>query len=150
MRSYPRNSPEAAARIVALVLIADGHVCRTEFDALTQLNAAHELGLPPDGLPRAVQTLCEDLLMGSYSGGSLMAQVDDVALAALMAEVDDPALQATILDLATAAARADHHLAEGEALVLEAARRHWSDGVPVPEWPTLRMPHAAVNVVTYP
>lgn len=73
-----------------------------------------------------MQTLCEDLLMGAYNGGSLMAQVDDAALAALMAEVDDPALQATILDLATAAARADHHLAEGEALVLEAARRHWA------------------------
>jgi hypothetical protein len=34
MRSYSRNSPEAAARIVALVLIADGHVCRSEFDVL--------------------------------------------------------------------------------------------------------------------
>ena len=30
MRSYPRNSPEAAARIVALVLISDGHVCSSE------------------------------------------------------------------------------------------------------------------------
>ncbi|TDM07960.1 MAG: hypothetical protein C4K60_00040 [Ideonella sp. MAG2] len=149
MRSYPRNSPEAAARIVALVLIADGHVCRTEFDALTQLNAAHELGLPPDGLPRAVQTLCEDLLMGSYSGGSLMAQVDESALAALMAEVDEPALQTKILTLATAAAQADHHLAEGEALVLKAAQRYWSEGAPALPLPPLRMPHAAVAAVGY-
>ncbi len=147
MRSFPRNSPEAAARIVALVLIADGHVCRSEFDVLTQLDAAHELGLPPDGLPRAVQTLCEDLLMGSYSGGSLIAQVDESALAALMAEVDDPLLQAKILTLATAAAQADHHLAEGEALVLEAARRYWAEGVPVQALQPLRMPHAAVAAV---
>lgn len=125
MRSFPRNSPEAAARIVALVLIADGHVCRSEFDALSQLSAARELGLADDGMPQAVQSLCEDLLMGAYAGGSLMAQVDDAALAALMAEVDDPTLQAKVLALATAAARADQHLAEGETLVLEAARRHW-------------------------
>lgn len=57
MRSYPRNSPEAAARIVALVLIADGHVCRSEFDVFEQLDGPRELGLPPDSLPRIVQTL---------------------------------------------------------------------------------------------
>lgn len=128
MRSYPRNSPEAAARIVALVLIADGHVCRSEFDTLNQLDATRALGLSPDGLPQAVQTLCEDLLMGAYSGGDLMAQVDDATLAALMAEVSDPALQATVLHLACAAASADTHLAKGEAFVLEAARRNWGTG----------------------
>ncbi|MDH4418178.1 MAG: TerB family tellurite resistance protein, partial [Acidovorax sp.] len=34
MRSYPRNSPEAVARIIALLLISDGHVSRSELDAL--------------------------------------------------------------------------------------------------------------------
>ena len=47
MRSYPRNSPEAAARIVALMLISDGHVCSSEFDILKQLGAERELGLEP-------------------------------------------------------------------------------------------------------
>jgi hypothetical protein len=47
MRSYPHNSPEAAARIVALVLISDGHVCSSEFDILKQLGAERELGLEP-------------------------------------------------------------------------------------------------------
>ena len=125
MRSYPLNSPEAAARIVALVLISDGHVCRSELDVLNQLDAPRELGLDPDALPRIVQTLCEDLLMGAYAGGSMMAGLDDGALALLMAEVDEPALRRSVLRLALAAARADLHLAEGEALVLDAARRHW-------------------------
>ncbi len=129
MRSYPCNSPEAAARIVALVLIADGHVCRSEFDALTGLDAAGELGLDPDGLPRIVQTLCEDLLMGDPGSGSMLGSVDDHALAALMAEVDEPALQRKVLRLAVAAAQGDRHLADGEILVLEAARRHWAMGV---------------------
>ena len=131
MRTYPRNSAEAAARIVALVLIADGHVCRSEFEALNQLDTARELGLSSEGLPQAVQTLCEDLLMGAHSDRSLIAQVDGAALAAIMAEVQDPTLQAKVLALATAAARDDRHLAEGETLVLEAAQRHWhlSDAV---------------------
>jgi hypothetical protein len=125
MRSYPRNSPEAAARIVALVLIADGHVCRSEVDALNQLDAPRELGLEPDGLPRILQTLCEDLLMGDHGSGSMLGAVDDSSLASLMAEVDEPALQRKVLRLAVAAARADRHLADGEALVLAAVRRHW-------------------------
>lgn len=128
MRAYPRNSPEAAARIVALVLIADGHVCRSEFDALHRLDAPRVLGLPADGLPAIVQTLCEDLLMADPCNGAMSSTLDDASLASLMAEVDDPALQRKVLTLALAAARADRHLADGETLVLNAAHRHW--GIP--------------------
>lgn len=125
MRSYPHNSPEAAARIVALVLIADGRVCSSEFDVLKQLGAEHELGLEPQLLPHIVHTLCEELLEGSDNKGSLMAKVDDRALASLMAEISDPLLQRKVLRLSLAAARADGHLADGETWVVETARRHW-------------------------
>lgn len=125
MRSYPHNSPEAAARIVALVLISDGHVCISEFDILKQLGAERELGLEPQLLPHIVHTLCEELLATGYETGSLMSNVDDSALASLMAEISDPPLQRKVLRLSLAAARADGHLADGESLVLEAARRHW-------------------------
>ncbi len=125
MRSYPHNSPEAAARIVALVLISDGHVCSSEFDILKQLGAEHELGLEPQLLPHIVHTLCEELMASGYASGSLIDNVDDSTLAALMAEISDPVLQRTVLRLALAAARADGHLADGEAMVLEAVRRHW-------------------------
>lgn len=124
MRAYPLNSPEAAARIVALVLIADGHVCRSELDILRELNAARELGLPADGMPGVVQTLCEDLLMSDNSG-SMLGSVDEASLASLMAEVDDPTLQRKVLQFAAAAAQADSLLAEGEAIVMAAAQRHW-------------------------
>ncbi|MBP6505533.1 MAG: TerB family tellurite resistance protein [Rhodoferax sp.] len=125
MRSYPRNSPEAAARIVALVLISDGHVCSSEFDILKKLDAERELGLEPLLLPHIVHTLCEELLLGGYVTGSLMDNVDDSTLASLMAEISDPALQRTVLRLSLAAVRADGHLAEGETVVMEAARHHW-------------------------
>lgn len=125
MRTYPCNSPEAAARLVALVLIADGHVCRSEIDALAHCGAEHELGLAPDTMLRIVQTLCEDLLLGADVSGSLLANIDDSALASLMAEVTDPMLRAKVVRLAKAVADADHHLADGEALVLAAANRVW-------------------------
>lgn len=125
MRSYPHNSPEAAARIVALVLISDGHVCRSEFDTLSKLGAERELGLEPQLLPHLVHTLCEEILATGYASGSLLSNVDDRALASLMAEISDPVLQRKVLRLSMAAARADGYLADGELLVVEAARHHW-------------------------
>ena len=125
MRSYPHNSPEAGARIVALLLISDGHVCSSEFDILKRLGAERELGLEPHLLPHIVHTLCEDLMMGGYATGSLLDNVDDSSFASLMAEISDPALRRTVLRLCLAAARADGHLADGEAMVVEAARHHW-------------------------
>jgi len=125
VRSYPHNSPEAAARIVALVLISDGHVCSSEFDILKQLGAERELRLEPQLLPHIVHTLREELLAGGYESGSLVSNVDDSTLASLMAEISDPALQRKVLRLSLAAARADGHLADGETLVVEAARQHW-------------------------
>ena len=125
MRSYPLNSPEAAARIVSLVLISDGHVCSSEFDILKRLGAERELGLEPQLLPHVFHTLCEELMASGYETGSLMSNVDDSTLASLMAEISDPVLRRKVLRLSLAAARADGHLADGETLVVDAARRHW-------------------------
>lgn len=128
MRSYPLNSPEAAARIVALVLIADGHVCRSEVQALQRLDVERELGLAPGAFAQVVQVLCEDLLTVAYAGSSTMCSVDDETLAALMAEVDDGELQARVLRLAAAAAEADTHRADAEDMVVATARRRWGLG----------------------
>jgi hypothetical protein len=125
LRSYPRNSPEAAARIVALVLISDGQACSSEFDILRQLGAERELGLDPQILPHIVYTLREELLAGGYQAGSLISGIDDSTLARLMAEISDAALQRKVLRLCLAAARADGHLADGETWILNSARQHW-------------------------
>lgn len=127
MRSYPRNSPEAATRIVALVLVSDGHVSRSEFDALKQLDGIGNLGLDTQKIPRIVQTFCEDLLMEGFDGRSILSHVGDGLMASLLAEVDEPQLQAQVLRLATSVAHADRHLSEGETAMLDAIRRIWQN-----------------------
>jgi len=67
MRSYPRHSPQAAARIVALLLIADGHVSRSEMDALYGRDIEHELGLPPSAFGKVRWVFMEHLLGGEHS-----------------------------------------------------------------------------------
>jgi len=138
MRSYPRNSPEAAARIVALVLISDGHVCSAEFNILQQLGAERALGMAPQRLLQIMHTLCEETLLCGYASGPLMDRVGEQTLASLMAEISDPPLQRTVMRLALAAAHADGHLADAETRVVEAARRHWQLGAGLP--PTAAVP----------
>ena len=128
MRSYPRNSSEAAARIVALVLISDGHACSSEFRALSEEDVDRSLCLSPLSFHSIVQTLCEDLLMDGFDGGSILSCVDDVSMASLLAEVDLPELRVKVMRAATAAVDADKHLSAGEAAVLDAIGRHWGLG----------------------
>ena len=125
MRSYPHNSPQAAARIVALLLIADGHVSRAEMDALYGRDIERELGLPPGDFAQVLHTLCEDLLMGMRDRRLLTGSIDDATLAALLAEVSDAPLRHKVLYFADAAATADHHVAPAEAWVMGFALKHW-------------------------
>ena len=124
MRNYPRNSAESAARIVALVLVSDGHACRSELDVVDSANVLNELGLGPVAFRNVLQTLCEDLMLGA-SSGSMLSGVDADSLRSVMAEIDDETLQRKVLNLSMAVAAADAHLADGEAVVLDAARQHW-------------------------
>ena len=125
MHNYPRNSPQAAARLLALAMIADGNVCRSEVDAVRHHGAEAALGLPPRGLNQALQTLCEDLLCSAQSSGSLISCIDDTLLESLIRDVDDPVLQRTVMSAIAAVAAADGHLSEGEQHVFDSMRRCW-------------------------
>jgi hypothetical protein len=128
MRSYPRNSPQAAARIVALALTSDGHVCSSEERALEDLGIATELGVAPAQFAQIVQTLCEDRLVAQRSPELAVGQLDDVEaglLATLIDEIDNPALRRKVMRLCMAVTIADGHLADGEIALLAAVFDAW-------------------------
>lgn len=124
MRTYPTNSPQASARIVALAMLADGHFCKTELDVLARMDADTQLGLKPEELKAIVHTLCEDLFYSSL-GSWDPANLDSSTLNTLLAEIDDPELRVKVLALCVAVTEADEHLAEGETRVLSAASKQW-------------------------
>ena len=125
MRKYPQNSPQAAARILALTIIADGDLDKAEFALLDEL-AVHELlGLEYDVLHTVVDTFYADLLSSKQFAWSEVCPVDERTLAELMGEIDDPALRRKVLSLCITLAEADGHVAEGESIVLVAAVEHW-------------------------
>jgi len=125
MRTYPRNSPQAAARIVALTLLADGHLSRSELDVVDRHDANQMLGLAPEGLQQVLHILCEDLLAGADQNWSDACKIDPDTLAQLLSEVDDPQLRLRVMRLCVDVANADQHVAEGESVVLSAVLDHW-------------------------
>lgn len=131
MRSYPRNSPQAAGRIVALALLADGHLSRTETAALERQQVHQRLGIGREALDEVLRHLAEDLVATGASAWSGAGVIDESVVRSLLDEIDDPALRRTVLGLCLAVTFSDSHFADGEQAVLAAAGRHW--GVPVLE-----------------
>ncbi|MDB5938091.1 MAG: hypothetical protein JWP77_455 [Polaromonas sp.] len=126
MRSYPRNSPQAATRILALAMLADGHQCPSELALLERLQVHDQLGLSRAELHAVVHTFCEDLMaMSSGMCWAELSQVRPAPLRQVLSEVDDPALQSLVLELCISLIASDRHLAHGESVVLAAALLQW-------------------------
>ena len=125
MRKYAPNSPQAAARIVALTLVADGDIGQAELDTLDGLVVHQQLGLERPDLHAVIDAFCEDLLSSKQLAWADTCPVDAYTLATLMGEIDDPALRRTVLSVCVQLSEADRVLAEGESVVLNAAVEHW-------------------------
>jgi len=125
MRIYPCNSPQAAARIVALTVLADRDIDKTEFDLLDRMAIHEQLGIDRQEFHAVLDSLCEDLLSSEQLQWADTCPVDNRTLAELMGEIEDTALQRRLLRLCIVIAEANGQVAEGESIVLTAAVEHW-------------------------
>lgn len=125
MRTYPKNSPQAAARLVALAMLADGNMCKSEQDVLAKMDACQQLGLDPQELHQVVHALCEDLLATSDRNWDAACRIDGATISALLAEIDAPVLRLRVLNLCAAVSAADKQWSDGERFFLETAIGDW-------------------------
>lgn len=123
LRPYPRGSAEAAARIVALALIANGRIKPSEVAALDALQAAERLGLDRARWHGVINDLCADLLGPARRGDE--GRIPGDVLDRMLDEVGDPDTQRLVLRLCAAVAQADHEIDDGESIVLLAAIERW-------------------------
>ncbi len=127
MRSYPIDSPQAAARLLAMALVADGNYSFTELRALDRLNASAQLGLSPEAFKDVIETFCTDLLTAAQGEWTGSARMDEGSRQQLLDEVRDGALRKRIVALCQAVVQADGHEADGEAALLDALTRAWRE-----------------------
>lgn len=130
MRSYPIDSPEAATRLLAMALLADGHYSVTELKALDRLGAAARLGLGPECFKAVIDHFCEDLLVATHGEWLGSAAIDSATRHGLFAEVQNPALGAEVRTLCEAVMLSDGHLAEGEVALLDELAKAWPRSSP--------------------
>ena len=142
MRSYPVDSPQAAARIVALTVVADGDIGKAEIEWLDLLAVHEQLSLARHELHALLDTFCEDLLSSDQLKWADACPVDERTLAELMGEIADPALRLKLLRLCVELAEVDAHVTEGESIVLVAAVEHWGLHYEMFRSPTPRSSHA--------
>lgn len=125
MRPYSLNSPEAAARLLAMVLVADGRYSMAEIKALDRHDAPTQLGLSPSAMQTVINDFCTDLLADAGGEWTSSTRLADTTRQRLIAEVQDPELQERVWHLCEAIARADGHLADGEVDMLDTLAFSW-------------------------
>lgn len=123
LRSYSRNSAEAAARIVALALIANGRVEAVETAALDALRGHERLGLTRLQWHGVIQDLCDDLLGPARCGAE--SCISGNLLERMLDEVQDDSMRRTVLRLSSAVVHADCQVEDGESFVLLAMIERW-------------------------
>lgn len=126
MRPYPNNSPLAAARIVALTLIADGQLKQVEMQALQEANAFASQHLSPAMLRQVTQDLCTDLLETRLNEGHSDIRISPLQIATILKEVNEPGLRSTLFGICLEAAYADDVIQDGEVTLLAEAMQLWN------------------------
>lgn len=131
MRTYPRNSPQAAARIVALTVLADGHLGAQEIDALRRIDVAGRLDLSQGEFMTVVQAVCDDLMASSHQHWSGIEHLPRTELKQVLDEIDDLGLRLIVLEICAALCECDQNLTDAEYEMLCTQADHWDLPLPV-------------------
>ena len=131
MRADPIDSPQAATRLLAMALVADGHYAPCELRTLDRLDASRRLGLSPQGMKMVIDTFCEDLMHAQRGAWCGTAGLEPDQRARLLNEVRNPRIQAEVRRLCEAIVTADGHLADGEVELLDAMALAWRPKPPM-------------------
>ncbi|RYG09936.1 MAG: TerB family tellurite resistance protein [Burkholderiales bacterium] len=123
LRIYTPDSSEAAARVVALALIADGRMQSVETRTLDALRAPERLGLTRLQWHGVIEHLCEDLAGPARRGDE--SCISDEVLHQVLDEVQDESVRRAVLHLCSAVVHADRSIDEAESFVLLAAVERW-------------------------
>jgi hypothetical protein len=127
MRAYPIDSPQAAARLLAMALVADGHCALSELKALDRMGACERLGLTAQDMTSVIDHFIEDLMVGLRGDWHGSARLTHEQRTLLLDDIRDPSLRAEVHQLCEALVQADGHRADGEEDLLAAMAWAWRE-----------------------
>jgi uncharacterized tellurite resistance protein B-like protein len=129
MRQYRTDSPEAMARIIALSMLVDGGLDKTELDVIHHHSVLEHIGISTATFNDIVQELCEDMLqsMPGYHLGriDLDDELTERSIDAMLIEIQDPQHRKFLLRMMLAVVDADNYLSDSETILLSRAMQIW-------------------------
>ncbi len=124
LRTYPKNSPEAIGRIIAMAMITDAKVDAREIRALDESNAWSTMGLDRQEFAVVARDYLRDLTASST--GDTIRLVDVERINAMLDEIDDRDTRLRACAVMLEIFSADREAADVEWAVLTHVMQRWS------------------------
>jgi uncharacterized tellurite resistance protein B-like protein len=150
-RTYPPNSPEAVARVLAMAMITDGEVDDAEIELFDRLALFPMIGLSREAFAQVLSDYCTDLR--AAEGGPLAA--DAAVVDAVIADVDDPRRRLVTCAAMLSVCYADGRFDAAELSVMRRVLTRWNltvealQGMDVPPSPSRPRLHGQRPVARY-
>ncbi|GAA5180823.1 hypothetical protein GCM10025771_26230 [Niveibacterium umoris] len=123
MRSYPVNSPEAAARLICMAILADGRLHDREVALLDQHMIPDAVGITKDTLVQVLLDCCRDLV--DEAEQSRVHLLENARIDRLAADITRPELRRTVCSAILVMAKADGQVTVGEQRLLLQLMERW-------------------------
>ncbi|MBL8437632.1 MAG: hypothetical protein JNM61_05475 [Zoogloeaceae bacterium] len=125
MRTYKSDSPEAKARIIALALLADGGLDKSELECLENQDVVSHLGIAAATFESVLYEFYQDIEQSGLRLTNGQLDLDNPAIEAVLGEIQHPATRKALLRAIFDIAQADSDLSLGELRLTSMAMRHW-------------------------
>ena len=113
MKRYPRNSPQAVARVLAMMMVSDGKLHPREIEVLDELRIFDIVGISQLGFMSVVHDYCSDLLASGNASGRIKL-------------VDDRRTRVLACGMLLNIVNADDNISDAELAVLRYVLERWS------------------------
>jgi uncharacterized tellurite resistance protein B-like protein len=137
LQAVAPDSPEAAACVLSLAIMADGRLQGTEVGALDKHQAYAKLGMSREQFYEVMRDVCTALLERQTASGRSMFHLDEEPAVGWIDALQSPALRQTVAELALAVIRSDGELHPGESRLYWRVLDRWGvtlDEVRTAQW----------------
>jgi len=124
MKRYPKNSPEAVARIVAMMMIADSRLDDRELGIMDELRIYDIIGISRNQFSQVMQEYCSDLMSVGEKDGRIRL-VDEDRINEIVDLVDDHDTRVRACSMMLNIAKADGKLHATELAVFKHILDRW-------------------------
>ena len=125
MRKYLIDSTQAKARIVAIALLADGALDKSELDLLDRHAIVEWLGISHDDFDQVIHEFCDDMLQYARRNDCGELELGCDAVDSMLDEIHSRDLQKMLLRTILEIVYVDRRLSAGEAALAAQAMRRW-------------------------